>query len=55
MCYDYDAYLAKARIAEEIRRKKPVADEAQKQRGATTHTVPREPEKQGTDREPVPV
>ncbi len=55
MCYDYDAYLAKARIAEEMRRKKPVADELEKQRGATTPAVPREPEKQGKDREPVPV
>lgn len=55
MCYDYDAYLAKARIAEVMRRKKPVADELDKQRGATTPAVPREQEEQGKDREPVPV
>ena len=55
MCHDFDAYLMKARIAEQMRTKKPVADHFKKQRGATPPAVPREPEKQGKDHEPVPV
>jgi hypothetical protein len=54
MCYDYDAYLAKARIAEQMRMKKPVAGDPEKQRGATPPAAPREPEKPGKDHEPVP-
>jgi hypothetical protein len=55
MCYDFDAYLAKARIAEQMRMKKPVADDSERQRGATAPAAPREPEKHGKDHEPVPV
>jgi hypothetical protein len=55
MCHDYDAYLLKARIAEHLRRKKPpVADDLEKQRGAKAPDAPREPEKHGKDREPAP-
>ena len=54
MCYDFDAYLAK-RIAEQMRTKKPVADEPEKQRGVTSPPAPREPETHDKDREPVPV
>ena len=53
MCYDFDAYLAKARIAEQMRTKKRVDQE--KQRGEAPAAAPREPEKHGKDREPVPV
>ncbi len=55
MCYDFDAYLAKARIAEQMRMKKRAADDPHKQRGPTAPAVPREPEKHGKDSEPVPV
>jgi hypothetical protein len=55
MCHDFDEYLMKARIAEAMRTKKPVADDLQKQRGVTGPAVPREPEKHGKDQEPVPV
>ena len=55
MCYDYDAYLAKARIAEHLRKQKSAADDARKQHDTTAPEAPREPEKQGKDREPVPV
>ena len=55
MCYDFDAYLAKARIAEQLRAKKPVADEPKKQRGVTPPAAPREPETHDKDHEPVPV
>ena len=55
MCYDYDAYLAKARIADEMRKKKHVADELAKPRGEPAPAAPREPETHGKDREPVPV
>ena len=54
MCHEYDLYLAKARIAEALRMKKPVADELEKRRGATVPAVPREPETQGKDQEPIP-
>jgi hypothetical protein len=54
MCYDYDAYLAKARIAELMRAKKPVAGETDKERGATAPAAPREPEAQDRERKPVP-
>ena len=55
MCYDFDAYLAKARIAEQLRAKKPVADEPEKQRGVTPPVAPREPETHDKDHEPIPV
>ena len=54
MCYDFDAYLAKARIAEQMRAKKPVADERGKERGVTSPAAPREPETHDKDRESVP-
>ena len=55
MCYDFDAYLAKARIAEQMRTKKRAAGDQEKQRGDTSPAAPREPEKHGKDREPIPV
>jgi|KBSSwiStaDraftv2_1062776.scaffolds.fasta_scaffold114573_2 hypothetical protein len=55
MCYEYDAYLAKARIAEHLRKQKAAAEEAKKQRDATAPAAPREPQEHGKDREPVPV
>ena len=55
MCYDFDAYLAKARIAEQMRTKKPVADEREKERGVIPPAAPRESETHDKDREPVPV
>jgi hypothetical protein len=55
MCYEYDAYLAKARIAEHLRKQKAAADEAKKQHDATAPAVPREPAEQGKDRVPEPV
>ena len=55
MCYDFDAYLAKARIAEQLRAKKPVADESEKQRGVTAPSAPREQETHDKNREAVPV
>ena len=55
MCYDFDAYLDKARIAEQLRAKKPVADEPAKESGVTSPTAPRESETRDKDREPVPV
>ena len=55
MCYDFDGYLAKARIAEQMRTKKRVAGDQEKQRGEAQPAAPREPEKHGKDREPVPV
>ena len=55
MCYDFDAYLAKARIAERMRTKKPVADEPVRESGVTSPAAPREPETHDKDREPVPV
>ena len=54
MCYDFDAYLAKARIAEQLRAKKPVAKEPEKQRGVDTPAAPLEPETRDKGREPVP-
>ena len=54
MCYDFDAYLAKARIAEQMRMKKRVAEDPEKQRGATAPAAPGKPEKQGKENEPVP-
>ena len=54
MCYDFDAYLAKARIAEQMRKQKPVADDTEKQRGTPAPAVPREAETHGKDHEPVP-
>jgi hypothetical protein len=54
MCYDFDAYLAKARIAEQMRMKKRVAEDQEKQRGTTAPAAPGKPEKQGKDHEPVP-
>ena len=54
MCYDFDAYLAKARIAEQLRAKKPVG-EPEKQSGLTEPAAPREPETHDKDHEPVPV
>ena len=55
MCYDFDAYLAKARIAEQMRTKKRVAGDQEEQRGEPAPAAPREPEKPGTKHEPVPV
>ena len=40
MCHDFDAYLMKARIAEQMRTKKPVADNSEKQRGASPAVLP---------------
>lgn len=54
MCHDFDAYLLKARIAEQMRTKKPVVDDPEKRRGAPVPAVPREPETQGKDHDPVP-
>ena len=54
MCYDFDAFLTKARIAEQMRMKKRAAENLEKQRGATDPLVPAEPEKHGKDQEPVP-
>ena len=55
MCHDFDTYLAKARIAEQMRTKKPVAGEPDKERGETAPAAPRAPETQHKDRESVPV
>ena len=55
MCYDYDGYLAKARIAEQLRAKKRAAGDQEKQRDAPTPAAPRESEKPGKKHEPVPV
>lgn len=55
MCYDFDAYLAKARIAEQMRTQKRAAADQEKQRGATAPAAPREPEKPGKKYEPVSV
>jgi hypothetical protein len=54
MCYDFDEYVSKARIAEWMRSKKPVADDLEKQRGATVPAAPREAETHDKDRESVP-
>ena len=55
MCYEYDSYLAKARIAEHLRRQKAAADEAENQRSATTPAAPSETPERDKNREPVPV
>ena len=39
MCHDFDAYLMKARIAEQMRTKKPVPDDLEKARG-TAERIP---------------
>ena len=54
MCYDFDAFLAKARIAEQMRMKKRTVEDLEKQRGATAPAAPGKPEKHGKDHEPVP-
>ena len=56
MCYDFDAYLAKARIAEQMRKRKPAAEQPEKQSGVNAPAAPREPEPETRDkgREPVP-
>jgi hypothetical protein len=55
MCYDFDAYLAKARMAEWMRMKKPVAHEPETQRDASSPPAPSEPETRDKDREAVAV
>ena len=54
MCYDFDAYLAKARIAEQMRKRKPAAEQPEKQSGVNAPAAPREPQTRDKDHEPVP-
>ena len=54
MCYDFDAYLAKARIAEEMRMRKRVAEDREKERSRPAPVAPSEPQRHGKDHEPVP-
>ena len=53
MCYEFDRYITKARIAEQMRMKKPVADELTRQRGTAVPTVPAELAKTTKEEQPV--
>ena len=54
MCYEFDSYFSRARIAEKLRMKKPVADDLEKQGKTAAPAVPVEPEKKPDAQEPVP-
>ena len=54
MCYEFDAFFTRARIAEQMRMKSKIADELKKQSSTATPTVPAEPERHTKDQEPVP-
>lgn len=54
MCHDYEGYLLKARIAEQMRMRKRAGEDSRKQRDATPPSAPAEPEKRRKDKEPVP-
>ena len=55
MCHDYDSYLAKARIAEQLRKEKAAAQDKTKPHDATPSQAPREPQEREKVREPAAV
>jgi len=54
MCYEYDDVAEWARLAEQLRREKKLADELAKQGGTPTPTKPAAPERHVME-QPVPV
>jgi hypothetical protein len=53
MCYEYDDLFEQARLAEQIRRERKVAEELAKRSGTTAPAKPAEPQKEVKE-QPVP-
>ena len=54
MCYEYDDVVEWARLTEQLRRERKVADELTQQRGMQTPAKPVEPKKGVKEQQPVP-
>jgi hypothetical protein len=55
MCYEYDEFFLRARIAKQLRRNKEAAVERQKQSSTAAPAKPAESERRVKDKEPDPV
>ena len=55
MCYEFDRLFQRARVAEQLRRKKEQAEELKKQSKTATPSKPAEPEERPKVREPVTI
>jgi hypothetical protein len=53
MCYEFDSFFSRARLAEQLRLDKERAAERAKQRKTATPATPAEPDKPIKEQEPV--
>jgi hypothetical protein len=53
MCYEFDSFFGRARLAEQLRLNKERAAERAKQRKTATPATPAEPERPIKEQEPV--